>query len=597
MVSADARLDPLGETLSERRVAELRDLRAQRIVEEEEPRVRESRTLTEHQVHRDASPHHTATTVTDDPLVTDTTDSGEHLDTRVHRKLDLEQLARNNYVHDKVLRKVAEHPEEHRAFQVADGLIWYVRSDRQGTDVLCIPRTRVQGRALTEIILDEAHQAIGHLGARRTAGYVRRFYWWPDIGKEITKFCASCAVCQTTKSSRQQPLGLLHSMPIPTRPWESIGMDFAGPFPMSLGFDYLWVIICRLTSLVHLVPINTTARASDLAWLYLRDVVRLHGLASSIVSDRDPKFTSKFWTELHRLLGGKLLMSTAFHPQTDGVTERAIQTVSQVLRSVVKPDQSDWAERLPMVEFAINSSVSATTGFSPFELNYGYTPRMVQELTRDPAMPGVRDFAERALDNLRMAHDAIIASRVAQTHYANQHRRDELATYEDHFAVGKLVYLSTENLALPKGRARKLMPRFIGPYKVLRANPGTSDYTLDLPDTLRRRRIHPTFHITRLRPFEPNDETLFPGRNAHVFYDFGLDADEEFEVDEIIAHRWVGRSIEFYVRFKDGDIFWESYENCKDLAALDRYLELHGVTTWRRLPRNEHPTGAPSRRH
>lgn len=374
-------------------------------------------------------------------------------------------------------------------------------------------------------------------------------------------------------------------------------MDFAGPFPLSLGSDYLWIVICRLTSQVHLIPINTTVRASDLAWLYLREVVRLHGLASSIVSDRDPKFTSKFWTELHRLLGGKLLMSTAFHPQTDGATERAIQTVSQILRSVVRPDQTDWAERLPMVEFAMNSSLSATTGFSPFELNYGYVPRMVKELTRDPAMPGVKDFAERALDNLRMAHDAIIASRVAQTYYANRNRRDELPKYDEYFAVGKRVFLSTENLALPKGRARKLMPRFIGPYKVVRANPGTSDYTLELPDTLRRRRIHPTFHISRLRPYEPNDEVMFPSRDAHVFYDFGLDSEEEYEVDEIIAHRWVGRTIEFYVRFKDGDIFWESYDNCKDLAALDRYLELHGVSMWRRLPRNEHPTGAPSRRH
>lgn len=118
------------------------------------------------------------------------------------------------------------------------------------------------------------------------------------------------------------------------------------------------------------------------------------------------------------------------------------------------------------------------------------------------------------------------------------------------------------------------------------------------------------FHIAHLRPFEPNDEAMFPGRDAQVFYDFGLDTEEEFEVDEIIAHHWEGQTIEFYVRFKDrdifweayknckdGDIFWEAYENCKDLAALNRYLELHGVANWRRLPKNEHPTGAPSRRH
>ena len=117
-------------------------------------------------------------------------------------------------------------------------------------------------------------------------------------------------------------------MPIPSRPWGSIGMDFVGPFPKSKGFDNMWVIICQLTSLVHLTPVNTTIRASELAWVFMREIVRLHGIPESIVSDRDSKFTSKFWQELHRLLGIKLLMSTSFHPQTDGAFEHAIRSVT-----------------------------------------------------------------------------------------------------------------------------------------------------------------------------------------------------------------------------------------------------------------------------
>ena len=589
MVSADARLDPSGETLSDRRTAELREVRAQRILEVPEMRTREAQQLAEH--IRPGVPQQAPD---GDPSALEAAAPGPPLPAVIEGALDIIPLVKAGYATDRTLSKVLAHPAEHHAFQMKDGLLWYSPAGRSDA-VLCIPRATSHGRRLTEIVLDEAHTALGHLGARRTSDYVRRWYWWPDIGKEIAKFCSSCPTCQTTKSSRQPPLGLLHSMPIPTRPWESIGMDFVGPFPESMGFDYLWVVICRFTSLVHLIPTRTTVRASELAWLYLRDVVRLHGLASSIVSDRDSKFTSRFWTELHRLLGGKLLMSTAFHPQTDGVSERAIQTVSQILRSVIRPDQSDWVERLPLVEFAMNSSASATTGFAPFELNYGYMPRMIQTFAPVAVMPGVRDFAERAVDNLCMAHDSIIASRVVQTHYANQRRRDELPTYEASFAAGKRVYLSTENLSLPKGRARKLTPRFIGPYTIVRSHPETSHYTLQLPDELRRRRIHPTFHISRLRPWEPNDDDLFPSRQAPVFYDLGLDAEEEYEVDEIIVHRWVGRTIEFYVRFKDGDIFWENYDNCKDLAALDRYLELHGVPHWRRLPRNEHPSGAPNR--
>ena len=108
-------------------------------------------------------------------------------------------------------------------------------------------------------------------------------------------------------------------------------MDFISPFLESEGFDYLWVVICRLTSMVHLVPMFTTTKASELAWLYIKEIVRLHSLATSIVSDRDSKFMSKFWHETHKVLGTKLLMSTSFHPQTDGVSERSIRSVAQIL--------------------------------------------------------------------------------------------------------------------------------------------------------------------------------------------------------------------------------------------------------------------------
>jgi transposase InsO family protein len=144
-----------------------------------------------------------------------------------------------------------------------------------------------------------------------------------------------------------------------------------GPFPTSKGYDYLWVIICRLTSMVHLIPVNITVKASELGSLYVKEVVRLHGLPNSIVSDRDSKFTSKFWSETHQILGTKLLMSTPFHPQTDGATERTNRSVGQILQTSIQPNQTDWVKKLPLTEFAINSNLSSSTGFAPFELSYG----------------------------------------------------------------------------------------------------------------------------------------------------------------------------------------------------------------------------------
>jgi hypothetical protein len=172
-------------------------------------------------------------------------------------------------------------------------------------------------------------------------------------------------------------------------------MDFVGPFLESSGHDYLWIVICHLTSMVHLVPINITTTASELAWLYIRKIVCLHGLADTIISDRDSKFTSRFWCETHKLLRMKLLMSTSFHPQTDGASEGAIHSVVQILQAMVQPDQHNWSEKLPMVEFTLNSAISNSSGFAPFELNYGYTPSLNPGIIPEPTtMSGVKTFIE-----------------------------------------------------------------------------------------------------------------------------------------------------------------------------------------------------------
>jgi hypothetical protein len=392
-----------------------------------------------------------------------------------------------------------------------------------GHAVICVPTTTKGGRHILELILDQSHSLVGHQGYRKVVDYVRKWFWWPTLAKDVKSFCDSCGHCQTTKVSTSRPQGLLHSLLIPHRPWSSIAMDFVGPFPKSKGFDFLMVIIDRLSSMVHLLPTNTTATVLDIAWLWLDNIVKLHRLPDSMVSDRDPRFVSRFWSELHRLIGVKLLKSTSYHPQTDGASERAVRMVSQILRSVVSANQSDWAQRIPMVEFAINSAISATTGFAPFEVNYSWNPTMITEIDiKDVRFKGVQQFAEHALETIDAIHDAIIASRIIQTHYANKSCREDPP-----LGVGDLVYLSTADLNLPKGRANKLLPKFIGPYPIEAAWPETSTYTLTLPPELVNRRIHPKFHISRLRPHIKNDDTQFQNREINIYYDFGGDPNTE----------------------------------------------------------------------
>src|SRR6266481_5838850 len=384
------------------------------------------------------------------------------------------------------------------------------------------------------------------------------------MGTDIELFCSSCIQCQTTKDTSKKPSGLLHSLPIPNRPWQSIGMDFMGPLPVSNNYDYLLVVIDHLTSQVHLLPTTTRVTSKGVAWIFLKEIVRLHGVPDSIVLDRDMKFTSSFWKELHRLMGTKLLMSTAFHPQTDGATERANHSVRQVLQALVCNDQKDWASQCPIVEFVLNSSISSSMGYVPFELNYGFIPQFGQRLGTDTKFAGVQQFVQQAQLNLMMAHNAIIESRVVQAHHANHHRRPG----ELH-SPGDLVYLSTKNLSLPKGRAKKLVPRYIGPYKVVEAHTSASTVTLELPPELVARRVHLTFHVSLIRAHMPNDDGIFLRHDTKLCYDFGSTDEPEWFVDEILAHRWVSQNeLEFQVRWTLGDVTWEPLASCEELEVL-----------------------------
>src|SRR5271156_1045864 len=194
------------------------------------------------------------------------------------------------------------------------------------------------------------------------------------------------------------------------------------------------------------------------------------------------------------------MKSTAFHPQMNGASERMIRKVSQVMQAMVRLDQLDWLKQLPMVEFALNSSVSKSTSFAPFELTYGYIPKAIQTIG-ESKFAGVQDFADNARDLVIRAHDVLIESCVRQTHDVNARRRlDDIR-----LDTGQHVYLSTENLNLPKAQARKFMPKYIGPYEIISCNRDQSLYTLALPDKLLKRKIHPSFHAQLLRPVILND--------------------------------------------------------------------------------------------
>jgi len=248
--------------------------------------------------------------------------------------------------------------------------------------------------------------------------------------------------------------------------------------------------------MIHVAPTETQCSAAQVAHLFLHHVIRLHGVPQRIISDRDPRFTSKFWQELHRLLGTSLAISTSEHPQTDGQTERANRILEEMLRAYVNYKTDDWDLWLDTAEFAYNNSVNAATQTTPFRLNYGRDPTMPSKINRSTKVAMAQEFATQMKNGIRMARDSLVKAQRSQATYADQRQRNIS------FEPGSKVLLSTENLMLP--RTRKLSPRFIGPFNIKRRI-GNTSYELDLPESMQ---IHPVFHSSVLQIFRENDPTL-----------------------------------------------------------------------------------------
>ncbi|GJP59416.1 hypothetical protein CLOP_g11776, partial [Closterium sp. NIES-67] len=208
----------------------------------------------------------------------------------------------------------------------------------------------------------------------KTTKMLQRNYYWPNMADDVRKYVSSCTACHIMKSSHQRAAGLLQPLDPPGRPWQQVTMDYVTGLPAGpSGNDVILVVVDQLTKMAHFIACQQTITAEQTVRLFLTNVIRLHGLPSAIISDRDPKFTSNFWRQLWDQFGTKLQFSSAYHPQTDGQTERVNQTMEQLIRTTCT-DPSTWEQSLPLLEFAYNNATSATTNQSPFFLNYRQDP-------------------------------------------------------------------------------------------------------------------------------------------------------------------------------------------------------------------------------
>jgi hypothetical protein len=220
--------------------------------------------------------------------------------------------------------------------------------------------------------MDEAHNSVYsiHPGSTKMFMDSKQRYWWNGMKANIARFVAHCDTCQRIKAEHQKLAGLLQPLPIPVWKWDEIGMDFVVGLPKTQkGHDSIWVIVDRLTKVAHFLPVRTTYGGEKLAKLYIENIVKLHGVPSRIVSNRGTQFTSRFWKSLHKAMGTKLDFSSAYHPQTNGQTERVNQILEDMLRACVLTYGKDWEQSLPYAEF-YNNGYQASLGMSPFEALY-----------------------------------------------------------------------------------------------------------------------------------------------------------------------------------------------------------------------------------
>jgi hypothetical protein len=230
--------------------------------------------------------------------------------------------------------------------------------------------------SMRELLVREAHGGglMGHFGVVKTLDVLHKHFYWPKMKKDVQRICDKCITCRKAKS-RNQPHGLYTPLPIPKEPWVDISMDFVLGLPRSKrGRDSIFVVVDRFSKMAYFIPCHKTDDATNIADLFFREIVRLHGVPVSIVSDRDVKFLSYFWNVLWGKLGTKLLFSTTCHPQTDGQTRVVNRTLTQLLRAVIQKNLKNWEDCLSFIEFAYNRSVHSTTKFSPFEIVYGFNP-------------------------------------------------------------------------------------------------------------------------------------------------------------------------------------------------------------------------------
>ena len=430
---------------------------------------------------------------------------------------------------------------------------------------LWIPRSP----ALRAELLRRNHDSIeaGHMGVKKTLKALQRKYYWNNLNSEVAEYVATCDVCQRTKAPRHKPYGELSSLPVPEGPWRSWSMDFVVGFPLVNGLDAILVLCDRFSKLAIYRAVAVTITAQDLAEIVVKELVFARpGPPTDFTSDRGSLFTSEYWQTFLYHLRVRRQLSTAFHPQTDGQTERQNQSLEHYLRCFCSYEQDNWVQLLPAAEFAYNKSQHAVTGQSPFMLAFNKEPNFPDGLP-EPVSEGGNSHAihpeasSKAEQYRKSVAEAAERLRTAQGQAAKYYNAKHLPRQ---YLVGEQVLLSSKNIET-KRPFKKLDDKFLGPFRVAEAI-GKQAYRLELPQSMKR--IHNVFHVSLLEPHRAR-----PGYQPGPVQELAEPGEEEWEIEKILAHRNSSKGKEYLVRWLNWSSDHDQWLVARDLANASELME------------------------
>lgn len=415
---------------------------------------------------------------------------------------------------------------------------------------------------LRETLLNQLHEnpLYGHRGAAALYTMLIRRFWWPGCHKDCKIYARGCESCQRNNLSIQKRHGFLKPLPAPKAAFRHLTLVFIGPLPIckvrDFNYRFILQVVDRLTKRVWIIPLERPT-ACETAEAFLNNVVRFAGLPDSLVSDQGRAFIDKTWKTICLNLGITHKLSTSYHPETDGQTERANKTLEVYLRHYVNYHQDDWAKHLPVAEFCCNNHINASTGVTPFFASFGQHPRMdFRPESETPENRETPEFVNRMKSLVQNCTDQMTLAQAFQSTYAN-----EMRLPAPRYRVGDFVYLSLKNLALARP-TKKLDHVRAGPWRIV-AMKSPLVVKLDLPFQMK---IDNNFHVNLLQPAY----TGFPSQQKVAPHPIEISPSghEVHEVEAILDSRIRRNKVQYLVRWTGtNDTTWEPFkhlDNCQE---------------------------------